>query len=268
MNAETRPTVATIGMGRLGTSLAAALSRAGYTVLTEQSAPTAQLTFLTVPDRAIAEVAGSRTWRPGQWVVHCSGALGLEELAAPRSEGVLTGCFHPLQTFPSRTAEPERFRGIAIGIEATEPLRAALERIAVDLGSQPFHLAGVDRALYHAAAVVASNHLIALASAATRLWALAGLPEADGRQSLAPLITAAATNVATRDLVDALTGPIVRGDAATVARHLAALDVAPDLRELYRLLSLELLRLPLTLPGPAFEALETLLEPPSKEHPK
>ena len=255
-------------MGRVGTTLAAALRRAGYDaspVARDDRTPAAHLIFLTVPDGAIAAVARAHSWRPGQWVVHCSGALGRGELATPDAAGAMTGCFHPLQTFPSRTAEPARFAGIALGIEAPEPLGATLEGIARDLGSRPFRLEGVDRALYHAAAVVASNHLVALAGAAARLWSLAGLPQQSGRESLAPLMTAAAANVASMELASALTGPVARGDTDTVAKHLAALESAPELRELYRRLSLELLRLPLAIPRARFEALSDLLETPQKD---
>ncbi len=245
-------------MGRLGTSLAAALRQAGYSVEPDTSSD-AHLTFVTVPDRVIAQVADARAWRSGEWVVHCSGALGREHLATAEAAGALTGCFHPLQTFPSRSPEPERFKGIAVGIEGPPVLAQQLEQIAMALGSKPFRLEGVDRALYHAAAVVASNHLIALASAATRLWELAGITQQDGRSSLAPLITAAASNVAAMPLADALTGPVARGDVETVVRHLTALELAPELRDLYRQLSLELLRLPLRIDESRRTELESVL---------
>ena len=275
MRTESLPTIGIIGAGRLGTSLAAAAGAAGYEVAAvsnsraqqslRQVTEAAQLVFLAVPDGSIAEIAGSLPWRAGQYAVHCSGALGRETLLAAEAAGAITGTFHPLQTFPSRTPEPRRFRGIAIGIEAPVPLGPVLETVATDLGARPFRMEGVDRALYHASAVVASNLLVALASAATRLWAMAGLPEDTGRTSLAPLITAAATNIASMELGDALTGPIARGDIETVARHLAALESAPELRELYRRLSLELLRLPLSLPSPRTDALQNLLKSPHKE---
>jgi predicted short-subunit dehydrogenase-like oxidoreductase (DUF2520 family) len=260
-----------IGAGRLAAALAAALLRAGYPVsaiasariesarslaaaLGSEVAASADprdvaagcdVVFLAVPDGAIRRVAEGLGWRQGQVVVHCSGALGPGELAAASAAGAVAACFHPLQTFPSRTPEPARFEGIFCGVEGAEPAGSWLEQLARDLGARPFRLDGVDRAVYHAAAVVASNHVIALASAATRLWALAGLPAEPGREALAPLLVAAANNVARMDLAAALTGPVARGDIATMARHLEALERDPELRELYRRLSNELLRLPL-----------------------
>ena len=265
---EAPRTIAVVGPGRLGRTLAAALERAGYRVATagrdelQDAADTADLIFLTVPDSAIAEVAASVRWRPGQWVVHCSGALGRDALAAAEAAGAVTGCFHPLQTFPSRMPEPDRFAGIACGIEAPEPLAGFLERLAKDLGTRPFRLEGVDRALYHAAAVVASNHVVALASAASRLWELAGVRGVGGREALSPLTNAAAQNVASMELTDALPGPVGRGDAATVARHLDALNADAELREFYRRLSLELLRITPRLDDERRESLRRLLSEP------
>lgn len=260
-----------IGAGRLAAALAAGLTRGGYPVRVIASgriesarslaaalgpgvaasadprdvAAACDVAFLTVPDSAIGPLAEGVSWRQGQVVVHCSGALGLGELAAARSGGGLPACFHPLQTFPSRVPEPARFEGVFCGVEGAEPAGQWLEQVARDLGARPFRLEGVDRAVYHAAAVVASNHVIALASAAARLWAMAGLPVESGREALAPLLLAAANNVARMDLASALTGPVARGDVATIARHLEALEREPGLRELYRRLSDELLRLPL-----------------------
>lgn len=276
-------TIGFVGAGRLAASLAAALSAAGYPIrvvasrdrpsaatlassLGTESAPAdavvraCDLVFLTVPDSQISELARSLPWRPGQSIVHCSGALGLDALAAASDHGATIGCFHPLQTFPSRTPEPLRFQGISCGIEAPEPLGQYLETLAADLGALSFRLEGVDRRLYHAAAVFMSNHLVALASAAARLWELAGL-DSSARGAVSPLMLSAASNVATLPLRDALTGPVARGDIATVQGHLAALAGAPDLRELYRALSAELLHLDLNHSPETAQRLASLLQP-------
>lgn len=280
-----------IGAGRLAAALAAALIRAGYPVRAIASARSesarslaavlgsgvaataspgdiaalCDVAFLAVPDGAIRQVAEGLSWRQGQVVVHCSGAFGPGELAAASAAGAVAACFHPLQTFPSRTPEPARFAGIFCGVEGAEPAGSWLEELARDLGARPFRLDGVDRAVYHAAAVVASNHVIALASAATRLWALAGLAAEPGREALAPILVAAANNAARMDLAAALTGPVARGDVATVARHLEALEREPELRELYRLLSNELLRLPLDHDEATAARLRELLAGPGGE---
>jgi predicted short-subunit dehydrogenase-like oxidoreductase (DUF2520 family) len=276
-----RPAIAMVGSGRLGTSLALALHEAGYPVSAvagrtpgaaaslaarvgaEVSAPggpfAADLVFLAVPDRAIAGVAADGAWREGQVVAHCSGAFGLELLDAAAAAGALRGCLHPLQTFAAPAGDSTLFRGIAAGIEGDGVAAATLEQVTRDIGAQPFSLDGIDRAAYHAAAVFASNDVIALMAAAARAWELAGLPAAAAREALAPLMLAAARNVAVRDLPAALTGPVVRGDATTVERHLAALAAEPSLRDLYAALARELLRLPLPLGLADREALTELL---------
>lgn len=272
--------VGVLGVGRLGSALAAALTAAGIGQVTVGSrrpdpaqalasalgikaAPPAvlvercDLVFLTVPDAAIESAAEDLPWRPGQAAVHCSGALGLEALRAAAARGAATGCLHPLQTFPAGGAPTEAsglFRGIVCGIESHDrPLGALLEAIATGLGARVIRLDGIDRALYHAAAVLVSNDVVALTAAATRVWIRAGLPADAAREALAPLLLAAATNVARLPLEKALTGPIVRGDFATVERHLQALEVEPELREIYRRLASELLRLDLGHP-PAVSA--------------
>lgn len=264
-------TVGFIGAGRLGATLAAALVETGYrvTAVASQHLPGAQalatalgpaveyttdagrvatacdLVFLTVPDAAIAPTCRSIAWEPRHMVAHCSGALGLDALAEVTAAGGIAGCLHPLQSFPSRFPETGRLRGIFCGVEGADPLAVLLEQMVTQFGAQPFRLEGVDRTLYHAAAVFVSNHVVALASAAGRLWALAGLPEQLSRQALSPLLLAASANVARLELHDALTGPVARGDVGTVEAHLRALAADPALRELYRALSAELLRLPL-----------------------
>ncbi len=266
-----KPAIGIIGTGRLAASLGAALVVAGRNVRTlagremvrtealaalfgpnvepstspERAVATCDLVFLAVPDGAIVRASAGLQWEPRHAVVHCSGALGLEVLAAVANAGGMVGCFHPLQSFPSRLPEPERFRGIFCGIEGAEPLGALLEEIAREAGARTVRLEGVDRALYHASAVFMSNYVVALGMAAQQAWTMAGLPSEAARQALAPLLLSASANVARLPLAEALTGPVARGDVATVERHLAALAAEPRLAELYRRLSAELLDLPL-----------------------
>jgi predicted short-subunit dehydrogenase-like oxidoreductase (DUF2520 family) len=273
-----------IGAGRLAASLASALHVAGYCVAAvasareesarrlagsigspmlvgraEDVARRCDLVFLTVPDAAIEGLASSIEWRHGQAVVHCSGALGLEVLASAAVRETSIGCLHPLQSFPSREGDPTRFRDITCGIEANGALSATLETMVADLGAETVRLEGVDRARYHVAAVLASNDVVALMVAAVRVWEQAGLPREAARGALAPLLLGAAENIADRDLREALTGPIARGDVATVRRHLEALD-EPALRELYRRLGVELLRLDLPASPEIAATMRALLE--------
>ncbi|HJM75552.1 MAG TPA: DUF2520 domain-containing protein [Dehalococcoidia bacterium] len=287
MNVEIGP-IGIIGAGRLGSSLAVALHAAGYparviasrsttsaealanqlegaTAATpEQAIEACEMLFLTVPDDEIASLAASLPWREGQHAVHCSGAIGLDALAAATEAGATAGCLHPLQSFPSREGDATRFRDIVSGIEAPAPLSGLLEAITRDLGGEVVRLEGVDRARYHAAAVFASNYAVALASAAGRAWELAGLPAKQARLALAPLLLGTATNIADRELAEALTGPLARGDLATIERHLAVLDAAPDgdaeLAALYRRLGSELLALDLDHPPMTTERLHELFE--------
>lgn len=280
--------IGVLGLGRLGACLTRALVAAGVTqiaIATRERAVAdqlgaslgthvqvvdaadvarvAELLFIAVPDGQVPQVAAGLPLSAAHSVVHLSGVLGLDCLAAAAQQGAQIGALHPLQAFP-RNAEAALFRGIHAGIEASEPgLFAELEQIARGLGATPFSLAGVDRAAYHAAAVFASNYAVALHAAAAQVWQLAGLPLATARSALAPLTLGAAQAIDARELPEALTGPIARGDVSSVASHLQALQGDPDRVRLYRALARELLRLPLGLSAEAQSALIKLLDDPS-----
>jgi predicted short-subunit dehydrogenase-like oxidoreductase (DUF2520 family) len=150
-----------------------------------------------------------------------------------------------------------------MGIEASDAaLVSELEAIARTLGATPFSLAGVDRAAYHAAAVISSNYVVALHAAAAAVWQRAGLPPTTARAALAPLTLGAAQAITERELSQALTGPIARGDVASVASHVQALQNDPERSALYRALARELLRLPLSLSAETKTALVALLSKP------
>jgi predicted short-subunit dehydrogenase-like oxidoreductase (DUF2520 family) len=272
-----------VGASRLGTTLALALERAGEPVsavasLRPESARAlaarlagavaldaaalvgrCELVILAVPDDAVAELAAALPWAAGQSVVHCSGALPLSALDPARARGALRGCLHPLQSFPERFGAAERFAGIACGVEGDGALADRLRALCSALGANALPLAGVDRARYHAAAVLAGNCVVALHAAAASAFRLAGLPEERAREALAPLTLGAAEAVSRLPLHEALTGPLARGDAATVARHLLALRDAPEVYELYVQLSAALLALPLPLSTEQRAALESLV---------
>jgi predicted short-subunit dehydrogenase-like oxidoreductase (DUF2520 family) len=278
--------IGVIGAGRLGSTLALALAQSGYAVTTVASASTASaealaarlrgaiaadadelvrrcgLVVLAVPDPELAGLAARLAWRARQQVVHTSGALGLETLDPVRAAGGLRGCLHPLQAFPERFGDPARFAGIVCGIEADGTLGAWLEQLCSRLGAQSVRLEGVDRARYHAAAVLTSNYIVALHAAAAEAWTLAGLPAELARPALASLTRGALDAVQRLPLQAALTGPIARGDALTVEQHLRALAQTPGLHELYRQLGATLLRLPLAVSPEQRAALEALLSPP------
>jgi len=186
--------------------------------------PRPGLLFLAVPDGAVSEMATrvARMNPPAELaVVHLSGALGLDALIA--LEGNPRGSFHPLQSFPTPRG-PEAFRGITVAVDAsTTALRRRLARLARELGAKPKHVTGRERVLYHAAAVYASNFVDVVLSEAVRVLGTTGWTEAEAKRALMPLVDGAVANVRKRGVVGALTGPIRRGDADTVRRHLEAL---------------------------------------------
>ena len=181
--------------------------------------------FLAVPDQAIEDVAARlERLNPARRLsfVHLSGALGLGVLDALRDHPL--GSFHPLQSFPAPRG-PSAFRGITVAVDATSPqLMRRLRALARAVGAKPRRVGDGDRALYHAAAVYASNYVDVVIAEAVRLLSELGWSEADATVALLPLVEGALAGIRERGPVKALTGPIRRGDAGTVRRHLEALD--------------------------------------------
>lgn len=214
------PRLRVVGPGRAGRSLATALSRAGWQVVglvgrdgdVAAAATGTDLVVIATPDAAIAEVAAAIEPSEAAVVAHLSGSIGLEVLARhPRA-----GALHPLVSLP----DPERGAARLVGAwfaVAGDPL---VQRAAADLGGHWFEVADQDRAAYHAAAAVASNHLVGLMGQVARIAEGIGVP---GEAYLA-LAAGSLQNVAAIGPAAALTGPVARGDWDTVRRHLAAID--------------------------------------------
>jgi predicted short-subunit dehydrogenase-like oxidoreductase (DUF2520 family) len=219
--------IAVVGAGRLGTALAAALRAAGLSVAgplgREPDLDGATLVLLCVPDGQIAAAAAAVP--RGPLVGHCSGATTLEPLAGHEALGL-----HPLMTVPAGSP-PEVFRGAAAAVDGSTPRAlAAAEALAGKLGMRPMRVAPEDRAAYHAAAAIASNFVVTLEAAAERLAATTGVD----RAALAPLVRAAVDTWAELGPQRALTGPIARGDEATVARQREAVaERTPELLPLF-----------------------------------
>jgi len=180
--------------------------------------------FIAVPDGAVTAVATQMARSPmpsGTAFVHVSGALGLEALA-PLADHAL-GSFHPLQSFPA-PRPPESFRGITVAVDAsTTGLERRLAQLARDIGAEPRHVADQERVLYHAAAVFASNYVVAVIAEAVKVLEKAGWSRDEAEQALVPLVEGVVANVRGAGVTKALTGPIRRGDVETVVRHLEAL---------------------------------------------
>jgi predicted short-subunit dehydrogenase-like oxidoreductase (DUF2520 family) len=235
------PALAVVGAGRVGSSFAAAAERAGLSVAlagrTEaiEACLEADAVLLCVPDDAIERAAQTiaSSGPKLRFAGHTSGASTLAPLAPLAAAGASTFSLHPLQTVPDRSTD---FTGCPSAIAGADEQAVELARaLAERLGMIPFEIAEDRRAAYHAAACLASNFLIALEESAAALLGEAG-PE-DARELLAPLVLRTAANWSERGAA-ALTGPIARGDEATVARHLEALrEIAPELVPLYEALA-------------------------------
>jgi predicted short-subunit dehydrogenase-like oxidoreductase (DUF2520 family) len=216
------PACAVVGHGRLGTALADALRAAGAPVDGPlgrgATAHAADVVLLAVPDAEIAAAAAQIA--PGRLVGHCSGATTLAPLAPHRAFSL-----HPLMTITTRGAT---FAGAHAAVAGSDDAaRATAEQLARALGMTPFAVPDGDRPAYHAAASIASNFLVTLEWAAERVGAL-------DRAALAPLVRATVENWAAEGPEAALTGPIARGDEATVTRQRAAVqERAPDLAPLF-----------------------------------
>lgn len=242
--------VGVIGAGRAGTAVAVLLLRAGHSIVavsgrgptrdraarflpdvpvvepSEVARRADDLVIVAVPDDLIATmvdaVAVDGAFTAGRWVAHLSGATPLAALDAARAEGARRLGLHPLQTFPDPAAGIQRIPGstMAVAADDDEGLFVA-ERLAEDLMTVPFRLADAHRALYHAAAVFASNYVIAATAVAEELLAGAGVPDPIG--AMRPLQRATFENVASMGAAAALTGPAARGDVGTIERNLGAL---------------------------------------------
>jgi predicted short-subunit dehydrogenase-like oxidoreductase (DUF2520 family) len=228
-----------------------------------EAAQAGEIVFLCLSDRAIAEVCSQIDWRPGQAALHCAGAMPLAAIDHAARAGAVTGALHPLQTFPARDSI-QRLAGVAFAVEASSPPLAAWARqFARDLGGVPFDLQAEHRAAYHASAVLTSGLLVPLVGLAAELWQGFGIPRERALASLLPLIAASVEALSQQGLPGALTGPFVRGDVATVRRHLDALGAArPDVARAYAALALAALPLAAeqgTLDAATHAELETML---------
>ena len=262
--------LAFVGAGRAAGALAMASVTAGYQVVAVASRDpahaadlagrvgaravpsaltamrTAEITFLTVPDSAVsavaASVAASGATLHGRGVVHCSASLGVDTVAALRVTAAAVGSLHPLQALAGTGSAP-LLRGSLMAIDADLALRTPLRRLVLDLGGLPVALPAGARALYHAAAVLAGNAPLALLATATELLEAAGLDPMTAEEGLLALMEGAIANARQAGPRAALTGPVARGDVATVAAHLAALAGRPDVEALYRAVAREIVRL-------------------------
>ena len=256
-----QPTIAIVGAGRLGTALALKLKEAGYAVeeIVSGSSRTSLsnarmlagkigsrvstldkarlqsgLVWLCVPDREIARtaknLAGRFSWK-GCTVFHSSGALPSDELNSLRQAGASVAAVHPFMTFVS--GEIPALEGVAFGIEGDSSALKLARRIVNSLGGTTFSIQKQDKAAYHAWGGFSSPLLVALLMTGEQVARAAGFSASEARKKMMPIVRQTVSNYEKFGPVGAFTGPLVRGDAEVVRRHLALLRKVPAAREVY-----------------------------------
>lgn len=249
-----RLSVGVVSAGRVGSVLGAALARAGHPVVAvaavseasrrraevllpgvpvlpaPEVASTCSLLVLSVPDDALSGLveglAADGAFSRGQLVLHSSGRYGLGVLTPATTAGALPLAVHPVLTFTGTDVDLQRLGGTTFGVTAPPPLRPVAEALVVEMGGEPVWVEDARRPLYHAALAFGANSLATLVTTATDLLTAAGVDTPS--RTLAPLLGAALDN-ALRFGDAALSGPVVRGDAGSVAAHLATLaGAAPE----------------------------------------
>ena len=260
-----RPTISLVGPGSLGGALALTLWDTGYTINTiavrsgtkgmhrakalarrigtpvvvaGEQPLTGEVVWITVPDDAIAGVARSLAksgdWR-GKIVFHSSGALTSDEVIALRAKGARVASVHPMMTFVR--GEAPDMAGVAFALEGDAVAVRAARFIVEDLGGKPFVIKKQNKVLYHAFGSFASPLVIALMAAMEHVALAAGIRKQDIKPVMAPLLQQTLRNYLERDTASAFSGPIARGDIATVRKHLSNLNDMPDAKQVYTALA-------------------------------
>lgn len=256
-----------IGCGRLGISLAVFLSKQGFIPgafcsknpdsskkalnfagqgkiyeNAADAAKTCNIIFITTPDaviqRVCEQISEAGGFKSGSTVYHLSGALSSDILVSAKKNSAFTGSIHPLQAFaPYKTGQKSPFKGINMSIEGDEKAVGLGKEIVSALNANSFTIPTDAKTVYHASAVVASNYLVTLEHFALTLLKTANLSESAAYEILEPLILGTLNNIKARGSINALTGPVARGDDKIVSLHLKSIDEKmPRFSELYRLL--------------------------------
>jgi predicted short-subunit dehydrogenase-like oxidoreductase (DUF2520 family) len=268
---STRPTISIVGPGNLGSALALTLVAAGYRVesfavrrgskhrkqagalarrigaqlveLSKESRLAGDIVWITVPDDAIAQVARvlakSGEWQ-GKTVFHSSGALTSDELGALRTTGTHVATVHPMMTFV-RGAVPD-MKDVAFALEGDAVAVRTARSIVTKLAGKPFVIRKENKVLYHVFGSFASPLVIALMATMEEVALAAGIRKKDIPNVVLPLLTRTWGNYLVHGAASAFTGPLARGDVATVQKHLAALQNLPQPSNVYLALASSALR--------------------------
>ncbi len=253
---KSKPSLAIVGSGRLGTALAIALSSAGYrieAVVTRHPArakkaaalvgnataaltadelpllPPSRIVLIATPDDEIAHAAqrladSRRSLLKGSIVLHTSGALASDVLKPLSGIGIHVGSLHPLVSVSDPRTAQKNLRGAFYCIEGDAAATRTARAIVRNLKGRSFTISSDNKPLYHAAAVMASGHVLALYDLATEMLVHCGLERSKALRVLLPLLQSTVTNLSRSNPARALTGTFARGDVATVRRHLQALS--------------------------------------------
>ena len=248
-----------MGAGRAGVALARAFRAAGVEVVAvhgrrEAGGPDqvtvgplpaalrrAAVILVTVRDSQIDDALGellAASPASGSVVLHASGSTEPAMLAVARDAGHPTGTFHPLVPLADPARAVEALRGAYIGIDGDEEARAVSRELATEIGARTLEIPPGEKARYHAAAVMVSNFPAVLLRMGERVLRDAGVAPDDALGAARALLRVAAKNLESGDPARILTGPVVRGDAETVRRHMQVLAAEPDVLAAYRALSL------------------------------
>jgi len=280
MSTKRNPTTFVVGAGPVATALAGALRLGGVPVLglwarkppnaraagsaagvaAFSSAPPdilleAEVVLLAVRDAAVAEVAqmlvGTGLVGKRHVMLHCAGAASAREVlgdVADKVGGI--GTLHPLQAIADGRTAMRTLKGAVFGVEGDEVGRATSAKLVAALGGSMLGLDSSQMAAYHCAAAMASNYLVSAIDAAVQVLANAGVSPTQATQALVPLAEGALRNVTAKGTTDGLTGPIRRGDAPTIQRHLDALSGTPEVAQLYRALARHAVEIAARIDGP------------------
>ncbi len=289
------PTTFIVGAGPVATALAGALRLGGVPVLglwarrpqparaagstagvaAFSSAPPdilleTEVVILAVRDQVIGEVAqmlvGTGLVTKRHTLLHCAGAASAKELLGGVADKVAgVGTMHPLSAIADAKVAMRALKGTVFGIEGDDKGREMAGKLVHAMGGIVLALDSSQMAAYHAAAALASNYIVATIDAAAAVLAGAGIPADQAARALVPLAEGALRNVALHGTTGGLTGPVRRGDAATIERHLDALHGRPELAEIYRGLARRALEIASRIDGPdapdraGLEAIRVLL---------
>ncbi|OPY13815.1 MAG: ketol-acid reductoisomerase [Syntrophus sp. PtaB.Bin001] len=291
-NYSVKNRVAIIGAGKVGTAVGYLLRSAGYEIIAladssasslenslpytggrpyknpSEAAKEANIILITTPDDEISHVctilSNEGAISQGKIVLHMSGAGGLDLLESARREGASVACIHPIQSFSDINGAIENLPCSTFGITAKHEMIEWAENFVKDLGGYPFLVSEQDKPLYHAAACMASNYLTTLIHIVENIYTSFGLKSEEAIRAFWPLVRGTLKNIERSGTVQALTGPIARGDIGTVKKHLSAFNSnLPELLRVYKelgILTIDLAVKKGTLSAERAEAIKRLLE--------